>query len=348
MLFSASDNSANIIRVMFVDFAKAFDLIDHNVLMRKLIEYDFPPHVTAWSLSFLQGREQFVKINNCLSSVAILNSGCPQGTLSGPNNFKVLINDLRFSLSYIKYVDDTSVVSVSDDFNDNSLQVALIDLADWCKINSMRINAVKTKEMAVCFGKRFDVSALPSLSIDGSTIQRVDCFKLLGVYFNSDLTWQHHVDYILKKVSKRIYFMYLLMKAGVNSSDAVSVYCSLIRTVLEYASPVWHAGLTKTQSDRIEGIQKRCLKIVFPDLSYNEALFVSGLGKLSVRREKQARDLFIDIKQPGNVLNYLLTPYKIDCEKKGILRESYPYVLPRSNTLRMNRSFVAYCISRRF
>ncbi len=113
------------------------------------------------------------------------------------------------------------------------------------------------------------------------------------------------------------------MRAGINSTEyVVSVYCSLIRSILEYASPVWHAGLTKTQSDRIEGIQKRCLKIVFPDLSYDEVLFVSGLEKLSVRREKHARDLFNDIKQPGNVLNYLLTPYKIDGEKKGILRES--------------------------
>ena len=92
--------------------------------------------------------------------------------------------------------------------------------------------------------------------------------------------------------------------------------CSLIRTILEYASPVWHAGLTKTQSDRIEGVQKRCLKIVFPDLSSEEALFVSGIEKLSDRRDKHTRDLFNDIKKPGNVLNYLLTPYEIHGDKK--------------------------------
>ena len=134
-LFSASDNSGNIIRALFVDFAKAFDLVDHNVLMQKMIDYDFPPQVTSWSLSFLQDREQFVKINNCLSSVTRINSGCPQGTLSGPNNFKLLINDLRFRLSYIKYVDDTSVVSVSNDPSDNSFQIALNDLTDWCTAN---------------------------------------------------------------------------------------------------------------------------------------------------------------------------------------------------------------------
>ena len=207
---------------------------------------------------------------------------------------------------------------------------------------------ILSKLMAVCFGKQFDASRLPILAINGSMIERVSCFKLLGVYFNCDLTWQNHVDYILKKVSKRIYFIYLLMRAGINSSDVVSVYCSLIRTILEYASPVWHAGLTKTQSDRIEGVQKRCLKIVFPDLSYEEALFVSGIEKLSDRRDKHARDLFNDIKKPGNVLNYLLTPYEIHGDKKDKLRHPYPYAMCRANTLRLNRSFIAYCINRRF
>ena len=138
------------------------------------------------------------------------------------------------------------------------------------------------------------------------------------------------------------------MRAGINSQDVVSVYCSLIRTILEYASPVWHAGLTKTQSDRIEGVQKRCLKIVFPDLSYDEALFVSGIEKLSDRRHKHSHDLFNDIKQPGNVLNYLLTPHEIHSDKKDKLRHIYPYALRRAKTLRLNRSFITYCINHRF
>ena len=86
-LFVASDNSANIIRVLFIDFSKAFDLVDHNKLMHKMIQNNFPPHITAWSISFLENRNQFVRIGNTVSSVIGLNAGCPQGTLSGPNNF---------------------------------------------------------------------------------------------------------------------------------------------------------------------------------------------------------------------------------------------------------------------
>ncbi len=83
--------------------------------MHKMIQNNFPPHITAWSISFLENRNQFVKIDNTVSSAIGLNAGCPQGTLSGPNNFKLFINDLTFSLPYIKYVDDTTVASISDD-----------------------------------------------------------------------------------------------------------------------------------------------------------------------------------------------------------------------------------------
>ena len=129
-VFVASDNCENFIRILFVDFAKAFDLIDHNVLLRKFIDCNFPLHVTVWSMSFLEEREQFVRIGNRFSSVTKLNSGSPQGTLSGPNDFKLLINDLVFRLPYIKYVDDTSVASISVDPLDTSLQDAVIDLSN--------------------------------------------------------------------------------------------------------------------------------------------------------------------------------------------------------------------------
>ena len=142
-LFLASDEPGNIIRVLFVDFAKAFDLIDHNILMRKFIDNDFPLHLSCWSLSFVEDRKQFVKVANGVSSTVKICCGCPQGTLSGPNNFKLMINDLRFLLSYIKYVDDTSVASMSKNPDDTSLQNALNDLTAWCALNSMRLNTAK-------------------------------------------------------------------------------------------------------------------------------------------------------------------------------------------------------------
>ena len=85
-------------------------------------------------------------------------------------------------------------------------------------------------------------------------------------------------------------------KAGVPTRDIVYIYCSVIRSVLEYACPVWHPGLTSKLSKDIECVQKRCLRIIFPQLSYSEALDKSGLNRLDTRREEITKQIFRQIK----------------------------------------------------
>ena len=99
--------------------------------MKKFDDYNFPPHVTAWSLSFLHDRKQFVKISGAESDFQRSNAGTPQGTISGPNDFKLLINDLTFQLNYAKYVDDTTALSISSDPGNFELQNSADNLVAW-------------------------------------------------------------------------------------------------------------------------------------------------------------------------------------------------------------------------
>ena len=101
------------------------------------------------------------------------------------------------TLKYLKYVDDVTAISISDDPLDNSLQQAADDLTVWCFENGMEINNTKTKEMLIYFGRKYPHNAVPDLFINGSTIERVSCFKLLGVYYNNNLTWSDQVSYIV-------------------------------------------------------------------------------------------------------------------------------------------------------
>ena len=89
--FLAADDHQTIIKVLFIDFRKAFEMIDHSILRTKLDNYEFAPQLSAWMLSFLTERMQFVKIDDSMSDVCIINAGAPQGTRAGPNDFKVLI-----------------------------------------------------------------------------------------------------------------------------------------------------------------------------------------------------------------------------------------------------------------
>jgi hypothetical protein len=145
----------------------------------------------------------------------------------------------------------------------------------------MRLNPKKCKDMVITFLKYKLIEN--DIFIGGDVVERVSSFKLLGVW----LTNNHK---ILKKANSRIYALRLLKKAGLSPLNIVHIYCSVIRSQLEYASPVWSA-LPKTLSDLIESVQKRALKIAYPTLSYDEALQKTNIKLLSTRREEACKKL---------------------------------------------------------
>ena len=98
----------------------------------------------------------------------------------------------------------------------------------------------KCKEMEINFLKHQCVNLQP-LVVGDAVAKQVDNYKLLGVYISSDLSWKEHVDFIVKKATKRLYSLKVLRKAGVQQADLVRNYCSLIRSVLEYGAPEWSA-----------------------------------------------------------------------------------------------------------
>ena len=116
-------------------------------------------------------------------------------------------------------------------------------------------------------------------------MEQVDHAKLLGVTISHDLSWNKHVENIVKKVGKRLYMLYQLKRAGISQSDLVTVYLSVVRHVLEYACPVWHTHLQQYLSDNIESIQKRALRCIFRGASYNEIPCNVGLQTLKDRRD---------------------------------------------------------------
>ena len=119
--------------------------------------------------------------------------------------------------------------------------------------------------MFVYFGRK--PLSFDRIVIDNKTIETVDNCKLLGVILNKKLTWDDHIEYTVRKASRRIYFIRLLKRSGVSDENIIKVYTSTIRAVLEYAAEVWHPGLTRSLKHQLEHIQKRVLNIVYPTLT---------------------------------------------------------------------------------
>ena len=266
-------------RLFFADFRKGFDLIDHTILLSKLNSFNLHPCLVRWIAAFLEGRSQSVRIGSDFSNIRSLNGGIPQGTKLGPVLFSVMVNDLVNTWSKrAKYVDDLMIVEIIPRNSPSYLNCIVDDILCFSHCNNMRLNPAKCKAMAIDFLDYNSCTWRP-ICTGGVVIERVKSFKLLGVYISEDLTWGVHWDYIIKKANRRLYALRSLKKCGVPTSDLITVYCSLIRSVIEYASAVF-ANLPKYLSDALEGIQKRALRIILSNLHYDEALTLSGLLSL--------------------------------------------------------------------
>ena len=165
----------------------------------------------------------------------------------------------------------------------------------WTTQNNMVLNPKKCKEIIVRCHRHVEHSP-PTLTIDSKTVDTVDHHRVLGVTLQNNLKWDLHVNEIVGKASKTLHILRVLKRGGVPPCDLLRIYSSLIRTVLEYYCPVWHSSLPVHLSDKIDKVQKRALRFIYPVLRYPEALLTSGFTELRTRRDHLCSKTFEIIK----------------------------------------------------
>ena len=203
----------------------------------------------------------------------------------------------------------------------------------------MQINAQKTHELLISFQKH--PPNPPPIQIDGQSIDRVCSAKLVGIHIQDDLKWDVHVQEMLKKARIKLHFLIQLKKSRVLPNPAISFYKSVIVPQLEYACPAWATSITKEQSNDIERIQKRALKIVFPDLDYSQALEKANLKTLSQRRLELCKKFFTELQKESNILHSILPKVK---GSNYSLRSNLKYTLPKVKKNRFKSFFIPYCL----
>ena len=337
--YQATDTLGQDVRTLFLDYSKAFDLINHNILLHKLEILGVPPLILKWIASFLCERKQHVRIANSVSPWNTLNGGVPQGTKLGPVLFILMIHDLRPELPTVKYVDDTTIYTVTKDPNTTVLQEAATYASDWSCANNMKVNASKTKLMNISFSKT--KKEYPPIYINGVEIEVVNRIKVLGVFLESDLSWKTHVEFITKKASKNIFLLSQFKKAGMSEKDLLTMYITMIRSLLEYACPSWHTNLPDYLSDQIEMLQKRSLKVIYPKTEHYElALKTSRLTTLKDRRDSLCLKFFHRMSSPTDKLHYLLPPLRPFKD----LRSGSRFAIPKCRTERFSRSLIMWAL----
>ena len=224
-LAATADGTSSTVRVILLDFKKAFDLVDHNILFAKLYSYGIKPTVLNWIVDFLRNRYQRVKIDsNCFSDFLHVPAGVPQGTKLSPWLFLAMINDLRLSNDpledMLKYADDSIISKVVPMSNNSALQLIVDEAVGWSDQNKLQLHPTKCKEFRIQFSKR---EYIPEpIIISGQQLEIVKSAKSLGVTLTDDLKWNKHIGTAVSKASKRLYLLKQLQSAGV---DEHTIFC---------------------------------------------------------------------------------------------------------------------------
>ena len=271
--------------VLFIDFAKAFDLIDHELLLKKLAVYRFSDHAISLVKSFLSDRQHKVHLNNDQSQFLTQTYGVPQGSVLGPLLFSLYINDLPLFIHNglcELFADDTSIHSCNSDLKQlhTSLQDNISQLISWAELNHMSLNNQKTKYMIITSRqKRQNItSPIPPIFVDNVAINEVTTHKVLGVTIDNNLSWSPHINYLCKLVSQRL-FQLSKIKNFLDIHARKQYYHAYISSSINYGSTLFDL-CSEHVLKPLARIHKRSLKVVLSksaSLAYADYLSLNVL-----------------------------------------------------------------------
>jgi hypothetical protein len=246
--------------ILILDFAKAFDRVNHSLLVHKLHYYGVRGALNRWIAAFLSDRRQAVVINGARSDFVSVQFGVPQGSVLGPCLFLVYINDLPDLLTAHArlFADDTAVYDVVRSAQDQAhLQHNLDQLAEWEKRWDMSFHPGKCTTLPVTRSRKV---LQPAYQLHGHTLANVTSAKYLGVTLTNDLSWNEHINNMCSKANKTLGFLRRNLKIG-SRRIKETAYKAYVRPILEYATTVWDPH-TQQNIDRLEAIQRRAARFV--------------------------------------------------------------------------------------
>ena len=249
---------------IFIDLRKAFDTVNHDILLLKLEHYGIRGVMLKWFQSYLTDRKQFVSFNGNSSDVLNVKCGVPQGSVLGPLLFLLYINDLpnvSKILNFYLFADDTNIYYESNSLTEleKSVNRELDKLYLWLNVNRLSLNIDKTNYIIFHpFNKPLKQQI--TIKINKKAIQEKKSLKYLGVLIDANLNWKYHISYITKKISRSIGIMYKL-RPFLPLNIMKNVYYSLIYSQITYAIEVWGSAC-KTELKKILVLQKRAMRMM--------------------------------------------------------------------------------------
>ena len=264
-------DSGKMAGALLTDLSKAFDCLNHELLIAKLEAYGFDLSSLAYIYSYLSGRKQRTKVNNSYSSWSSIKSGVPQGSILGPLLFNIYLNDIFYFVSncdITNYADDTTPYSASKSMDAllHSLETDTNTLIKWFDDNYFQMNANKCHLLISKHSK--DIC----INVQNEIIECSNSVKLLGITIDNKLNFDEHLNKLCKKASQKIHALARI--SNVMSNDKLRIIMkAFIESQFGYCPLIW-MFCSRTLNNRINKLHERALRLVYKDnnLTFDELL----------------------------------------------------------------------------
>ena len=276
----------------YIDFRKAFDCVQHSVLLKKMASFNIVGLPYDWVKSYLTNRSQAVLANGTTSPRRTILQGVPQGSVLGPLFYIMYANDLSCYLKKCNtalYADDTVLFTANQNFNVSmrKMQNDLKCLEHWCNVNGIKANIDKSKVML--FGGKNVVKHIEdfSLSLCGKELQKVSSYSYLGITLDENLNYGLHVQGTIRKASNKLK-LFRRMRRFLNLKAAVLVYKNMLLPVIEHGD-IFLPAATADKRKKLQTLQNKGLRCALGRdrfTSSHELHVEAKLLKLKYRRDE--------------------------------------------------------------
>lgn len=321
---------------IYTDFSKAFDRVDHVILIQKLLHCNIKKCTTAWIYSFLCDRTQIVCINGTKSRAIIPSSSVPQGCILSPYLFSLFINDLPPMLrcNSLLFADDLKIFQPIKTINDCiMLQKDLDTLHTWCTINKLDLNVSKCMVMSFSY-RRERKFQLYNYRIDRSPLNRTSVIRDLGILFDHKLSFVPHIESIISKAAKMLGFICRIMHRFSNQNTYQLLYFTYVRPLLEYGSQIWNPYY-QTHTEALELVQRKFTRMYAFKFGIERGTYITRLNAMKLMSLANRRLLMDEL------FLYKLINRKIE----STLIDSLNFHVPSRDTRTRNTFYIPFVSS---